>query len=1038
MSDDVKIVAERPLARPREDDTRPSVIDPSLLDEGGVDAYVRAGPVETFFSGIAGLVGSLFRPKSTAAAVEPPEVINEAEALRRVMRSHKEGQRVFAARTYGALSEKFIEGSAEVYLGAAALRMLMRDAKDGVRYDAAEAYKMLSKKFVQGSAGVYREAEALRRLMTDPEGDVLNRSAGTYGKLSERFADASPETCREAAALRRLMADTEQGVRVRAILAYQMLSDRFAEGSAEVALGASELRRLMKDPEWDVRSEAAYTYGILSAKFKEDSADVHMGAFLLRRLMTDPERAVRTNAEIHGYERLCMKFAVGSPEVYEEAAALRGLMMDPQQNVRGTAADAYVRLSERFAGASPEFYREAEALRGLMRYPEQRVRSLAARVYSALLKKFAEGAPEIHEGAAAMRGLMLEWNQSEDVVADVLEAYARFAHRLEDNSPEVYKGAQTIIEILNPGYSYKIHSTRVIKSVAHIYGLLARKFRAEGPVASAADKSLRWYMGNCSDKKCFAGVFKQTFYHLSSVGFFKAGFESGSWVADLELMGFSEKAARNLRGFAAQPGFIGFRDSVMTVLDMLGDWTFEKIEVMSRVFEATDPGKWKSVRNTLRTLRALTALDSLPKEVGREFYRSHRDLEGDTRAALRSGVEKTLLAFLRERIGDDRAVDLLFRDGQPEGRESSRKWRHAQEVRGFLSDKGLLLLFAQSASFMDEEGVRILRSLISDLVMSPVLEGNLHYLKRYDRMRDQLGFSPDFVGRWRTEWKKLRHNTGESVDESEAKAIVMGQAAGQLAVHVNSTPGADGEFKELPDGLRALTEKLKSGDADMEEAKRLHDIMEKGYAQIRETYGDLFANARVDLKNLVTGLTRGVKTAKKAALTEITGLVEKIAFHGMIPTETCQRLSSLYADSTNGRGQPLNKLMWGQFKLANHIIDGEVMARRMLEVTRDEEGREHLLVERAYTAGGFARLAEFDEDIVEHAQGLGIGRARVHFLDRHEKRPKPSPLATGAVMYRDSMLPEINPAFAMPFRPLAPSVAAVPMMSAAAMLRTGT
>lgn len=114
------------------------------------------------------------------------------------------------------------------------------------------------------------------------------------------------------------------------------------------------------------------------------------------------------------------------------------------------------------------------------------------------------------------------------------------------------------------------------------------------------------------------------------------------------------------------------------------------------------------------------------------------------------------------------------------------------------------------------------------------------------------------------------------------------------------------------------------------------------------------------------------------------------------------------------------------------------MARRMLEVTRDVEGIEHLLVERAYTAGGFARLAEFDEDIVEHARGLGIDRERVHFLDRHEERPVPNPLATGALMYRDSGLPEINPVFTSPFRPLSPAVTAMPMMSARMMLRTGT
>jgi len=117
-------------------------------------------------------------------------------------------------------------------------------------------------------------------------------------------------------------------------------------------------------------------------------------------------------------------------------------------------------------------------------------------------------------------------------------------------------------------------------------------------------------------------------------------------------------------------------------------------------------------------------------------------------------------------------------------------------------------------------------------------------------------------------------------------------------------------------------------------------------------------------------------------------------------------------------------------------MDGEVMARRMLEVTRDDDGAEHILVERPYFAGGFARLAQFDEDIVEHARDLGIGRDRVHFLDRHSRGGVPNPLWTGAEMYRDSGLSEVNPALMMPFRPL--PVTNMQIMSARRMLRTGT
>ncbi len=148
----------------------------------------------------------------------------------------------------------------------------------------------------------------------------------------------------------------------------------------------------------------------------------------------------------------------------------------------------------------------------------------------------------------------------------------------------------------------------------------------------------------------------------------------------------------------------------------------------------------------------------------------------------------------------------------------------------------------------------------------------------------------------------------------------------------------------------------------------------------------------------------------------------------------------MYALTTNGQGQPLNKLRWGQFKVANYRSDNEVIARRIIEVTMDAEGNEHLLAERMYTAGGFAKIEEFDAAIVDYAKELGIGEERVHFLDRYDRRNVPRPLETGDLIYRDSALPEIAPPMVS-----APQLSAGTAMASAAhfvaftpMLRTGT
>ncbi len=573
------------------------------------------------------------------------------------------------------------------------------------------------------------------------------------------------------------------------------------------------------------------------------------------------------------------------------AARLRKLMGSADRKIRLLAISDYRDLLPNLKDDLPELLAGAEKMRELMSCPEHVFDSFDERSivtgYGALVSGFKEDSAEAYAEAAALRGLMLKLNQSEEWLANALRVYAHLVPKFADGSPEVYEGAQTVIEVLALQGIDEIVSRRVLESAAHIYGLLAGKFRADGPIAFQANRFLFWYTSKPFFRKAFGQVFKETFYHLSSIGFFKAAFESGAWIAQYGIMGLSEKAVRNLRGFANQPGFIGFRESIMTVVDAFCELTLEKMMVLNRVFEATDPTKWKSVRNTLRTLRALAALDSLPARLRNGFYRFRRDVAGDPRALLRAGAEKELIDFLYAVIGDKGALRLLFMDEAQKSGESLKLWRHVQAVRNFLSSKGLLSLFAQSASFMNGDGRRILKNLLGELAISPIVDGELRYQKRYDRMVERLGFSAEFVDLWSGEWKTVRELRGGVVDVGEARALVMKQAAEQLAVHVNSTPGKDGEFKELPDRLRALTKELRRGEADVEEIGRLHETLELKYQAIREAYGDLFANSRIDLKNLRTGLMKGVRLAKRSEATEISGRVDRLAFHGMIPTETC-------------------------------------------------------------------------------------------------------------------------------------------------------
>ncbi|MBN1283581.1 MAG: hypothetical protein JXA24_07415 [Proteobacteria bacterium] len=809
-------------------------------------------------------------------------------------------------------------------------------------------------------------------------------SVGDAGADNHERVEPPTEFVESQSALQRHVMGHDHNVfsRIRAVHTYTELSAHFTDASPEIRLGAATLRRLMRDPDVDMQRLAVHAYGSLFQRFKGCPPEIRSGLQELLGLMGNPDTGLRILAA-EACAKLSANLRHNSPEVHALAAALRRLMEDSTTNARREATQAYKALASRLPHGDPEVYEAAAALRRMMTETEGAVRFSAADAYKELTAKFLEGSSEVYEEASALRRMMED--PRDDVRKHAAESYAILSEKFAGTSAKIGEEADAILGI---------HQRRP----AQLKDLL-----------------------------------KGSFHHLSHIGFFKAGFESGAW---LDRLGLTRQAVHNLRGFAQQPGYIDFRDSVIMTLDFLSRLDDDRRLVASRILESTDPAKWKSVRNTVSTLRLLSTIDSLPESVGDQFYLANRDVEGDPRALLRSDVGAALLSFLRGKIDEVGASAMVFMAEAPDGPANTLKQRGAQEIRRYLSNKGLIGLFAQSASFMEDEGLRILKSLLGELAESRIKEGRLLYQKRYDRMVERLGFSPKFVALWSREWERQHGTTGEAADAQAARVMAMGQAAAQLSAHVASTRGSEGRFVDLPDRMRALACMLERGEVDIGDLRLLHEMMELGYAKIRETYGDLFANARVDLKNLLTGLTRGVKSAKTTAYTEITGLVEKIAFHGSIPTETCQRLSSLYSKNTNGRGQPLNKLIWGQFRLANHVIDGEVVARRMLEVTLDGQGLEHLLAERPYIAGGFAGLADLDADILEHAQSIGITADRVHFLDRHEMRRIPAPLATGALIYRDSGLSEIEPALTMPFRPFARTAMVMPKISAATMFRT--
>lgn len=313
----------------------------------------------------------------------------------------------------------------------------------------------------------------------------------------------------------------------------------------------------------------------------------------------------------------------------------------------------------------------------------------------------------------------------------------------------------------------------------------------------------------------------------------------------------------------------------------------------------------------------------------------------------------------------------------------------------------LYLLFIKASRFLEPEGMASLQRLLFGL---RVERGRLVY-PRYEELKGVV--HETFLNEWRkdvaVDLKNLPSLDAES-GKRALKAQVVAQVRGHLIVQESLAE------EEIPEVIRLLPSQVRQWLEDFsateewngeyaKRAKALGAAFESYYHDIRKYFGDAFANIRTDLRNFTVGITKGAKQAQKSERFVVAGGVEQIARSGSEPVHTCQTLEFAWV---NQKGEPIHRMLHGQFKVANWEIDGSVMARRLLEVTVDEERNEHLLVERLYNVGGFGRVAEFRTQILQYAGSLGIEESRVHFSDEDSLKTAPKVLETGDPIYRDS------------------------------------
>jgi hypothetical protein len=646
---------------------------------------------------------------------------------------------------------------------------------------------------------------------------------------------------------------------------------------------------------------------------------------------------------------------------------------------------------------SPEVYEEAHKWLELIEQSDRHAKHGGAHVYSQFVcELYAKGAPDIDRGIRAMRRVL----SSGDVSAIMArKAYFSLLMYCDRGSEHILQGARYYRERNFP------FSMDCYAYVSHLFDMDSPAFvdelraGAETAVDNISHKSFQpWY---------FEYMLRIHFFRLKRMGFFDTVFDR-PWLKEV---GLSEAAVKSLKGFPSQKHFANRFDHWITIFNVMLKRSKNKIKVLNAILESTNTSSWNQVKKSMRTLRRLVTLEQLPGEQVSKFYKkwSKRiQLIDDPRNVLRRAVERVFLRNLRQSMGSVGTVRLMFQEYAPDDKSMRKKWQHARRVASILQRRGLIEMFSSAAAFLEEDGIDILKGLLRELAESPVVGKRIDYAKRHKRMIDELGFETEFVERWKEDYNK-DIPIFKAGAEKEAKQALIEQSARQIKNHIGGAKIVEGPLFSLLPQVEALLEKLSKGESDQIAVEALWKRFEENYTDIRKTYGDLFANIRVDLKNLMLGLTKGVRVAKKYERVQITGGVVEMAWHGNVPGETCQTLFHEYSDDTNGRGQPLNKIRWGQFKVANYIIDGEVVARKLLEVTMDEEGNEHLLVGMPYVAGSFRRLHELDGAIEEYAAGVGIPSDRIHPLDSENTENVPLPLRTGNEIYRDAKLDELDP-----------------------------
>ncbi|UCD55175.1 MAG: HEAT repeat domain-containing protein [Candidatus Omnitrophota bacterium] len=413
----------------------------------------------------------------------------------------------------------------------------------------------------------------------------------------------------------------------------------------------------------------------------------------------------------------------------------------------------------------------------------------------------------------------------------------------------------------------------------------------------------------------------------------------------------------------------------------------EKIEksLYDLILNSFNPGREKDLK---RFFRYISLLNAFPEEYMDEYK---PEIENNRIQLVRE--RKTLISILTSKL---KAL-LSLSDEEETLLNSSME--NFQEY--WQNDKFFERVVVQAA-FFTQKGKESLKKLVLGMAKNrdkPSLEDNVHY----EKMREK-GFSQEFIDKWKED--KSYYIEKPKPEEIE---ISYQSLLSQIMLHLNMT---EDELERLPqehkeEHLEEAVEALLNIISSLKEGK-LPDahVVNIALAFISSPQGKGIFNKELitDLRNLLPARI-DEEELKKASRIRITSDSNIFMRAGLEPHSTCQRATSRTAQ--NKDGQLINRILHGQFKLAQYLIGNTVIARTHLETTT-EDGKPVLLVEEIYQHIFIPYdRNQFEREILKYASSIGI--KTIHWSQapqkiQYEQRPNPPPVSIEEALYRDTRI----------------------------------